>query len=95
MVIPNSKHYLLRLTSQEPDNPDQRIAEDIRLLIESTLNLVVTFLHSMLTLISFAAILWTLSGSLSFNFADSDWTIPGYMFWACIIYTLIGIAPNG
>ncbi|MBI6191367.1 ABC transporter ATP-binding protein/permease [Providencia rettgeri] len=91
-LSPNSKHYLLRLTSQEPDNPDQRIAEDIRLLIESTLNLVVTFLHSMLTLISFAAILWTLSGSLSFNFADSDWTIPGYMFWACIIYTLIGIA---
>lgn len=91
-LSPNSKHYLLRLTSQEPDNPDQRIAEDIRLLIESTLNLVVTFLHSMLTLISFAAILWTLSGSLSVNFADSDWTIPGYMFWACIIYTLIGIA---
>lgn len=26
----NSKHYMLRLTSQEPDNPDQRIAEDIR-----------------------------------------------------------------
>ncbi|HHR6079841.1 TPA: ABC transporter ATP-binding protein/permease [Providencia alcalifaciens] len=88
----NSKHYMLRLASQEPDNPDQRIAEDIRLLIESTLNLLVTFLHSMLTLISFAAILWTLSGSLSFNFADSDWTIPGYMFWACIIYTIIGIA---
>ncbi|HHR6130689.1 TPA: ABC transporter ATP-binding protein/permease [Providencia alcalifaciens] len=87
-----SKHYMLRLASQEPDNPDQRIAEDIRLLIESTLNLLVTFLHSMLTLISFAAILWTLSGSLSFNFADSDWTVPGYMFWACIIYTIIGIA---
>ncbi|SQI31651.1 CDS102 [Providencia alcalifaciens] len=88
----NSKHYMLRLTSQEPDNPDQRIAEDIRLLIESTLNLLVTFLHSMLTLISFAAILWTLSGSLSFSFAGSDWTVPGYMFWACIIYTIIGIA---
>ncbi|EFB71006.1 ABC transporter ATP-binding protein/permease [Providencia rustigianii] len=88
----NSKHYMLRLASQEPDNPDQRIAEDIRLLIESTLNLLVTFLHSMLTLISFAAILWTLSGSLSFSFADSVWTIPGYMFWACIIYTIFGIA---
>ncbi|MEX9755356.1 ABC transporter ATP-binding protein/permease [Providencia vermicola] len=91
-LSPNSKHYMLRLTSQEPDNPDQRIAEDIRLLIESTLNLLVTFLHSMLTLVSFATILWTLSGSLSFNLAGTDWSIPGYMFWACIIYTLIGIA---
>ena len=91
-LSPNSKHYMLRLTSQEPDNPDQRIAEDIRLLVESTLNLLVTFLHSMLTLVSFAAILWTLSGSLTFTFSGSDWTIPGYMFWACIIYTIIGIA---
>lgn len=91
-LSPNSKHYMLRLASQEPDNPDQRIAEDIRLLIESTLNLLVSFLHSILTLVSFATILWTLSGSLSFRFVDNDWTIPGYMFWACIIYTIIGIA---
>ena len=91
-LSPHSKHYMLRLTSQEPDNPDQRIAEDIRLLVESTLNLLVTFLHSVLTLISFAAILWTLSGSLTFSFSGSDWTVPGYMFWACIIYTIIGIA---
>ncbi|XOY29286.1 ABC transporter ATP-binding protein/permease [Proteus cibi] len=87
----NSKHYMLRLTSQEPDNPDQRIAEDIRLLIESTMRLTVTFLHSLLTLISFATILWSLSGALSFTLGGSEWTIPGYMFWACIIYTIIGI----
>lgn len=87
----NSKHYMLRLTSQEPDNPDQRIAEDIRLLIESTMRLTVTFLHSLLTLISFATILWSLSGALSFTLGGSEWTVPGYMFWACIIYTIIGI----
>lgn len=87
----NSKHYMLRLTSQEPDNPDQRIAEDIRLLIESTMRLTVTFLHSLLTLISFATILWSLSGAISFTLGGSEWTIPGYMFWACIIYTIIGI----
>ena len=91
-LSPNSKHYMLRLTSQEPDNPDQRIAEDIRLMIESTLNLLVTFLHSVLTLVSFAAILWTLSGSLSVEFAERSWTLSGYMFWACILYTLVGIA---
>lgn len=87
----NSKHYMLRLTSQEPDNPDQRIAEDIRLLIESTMRLTVTFLHSLLTLISFATILWSLSGAISFTLGGSEWTIPGYMFWACIVYTIIGI----
>ncbi|MFN6886762.1 SbmA/BacA-like family transporter, partial [Proteus mirabilis] len=53
--------------------------------------LTVTFLHSLLTLISFATILWSLSGALSFSLAGKEWNIPGYMFWACIIYTLIGI----
>ncbi|VTP82345.1 ABC transporter ATP-binding protein [Proteus vulgaris] len=66
----NSKHYMLRLTSQEPDNPDQRIAEDIRLLIESTMRLTVTFLHSLLTLISFATILWSLSGCHFFHIRE-------------------------
>lgn len=88
----NSRHYKLRLLAQEPDNPDQRIAEDIRLLIESTLRLTVTFLHSLLTLISFATILWTLSGALLFSAFNIEWSISGYMFWACITYTLAGIA---
>ena len=48
-LSPQSRHYLLRLTAREPDNPDQRIAEDVRLLVESTLSLLITFLHSLLT----------------------------------------------
>lgn len=91
-LSPQSRHYLLRLTAQEPDNPDQRIAEDVRLLVESTLSLLITFLHSLLTLVSFAAILWQLSGSILLSVAGHDWRIDGYMFWACIAYTLVGIA---
>ncbi|MCW2475768.1 ABC transporter ATP-binding protein/permease [Candidatus Symbiopectobacterium sp. NZEC151] len=88
----HSRHYQLKLAATEPDNPDQRIAEDIRLLVESTLKLLVSFLHATLTLMSFTAILWQLSGSLSFSLGASSWHIPGYMFWACILYTLLGMA---
>lgn len=86
------QHYALKINAKEPDNPDQRIAEDVQMLIESSLRLLITFLHSMLTLISFAAILWQLSGSLSFTLAERSFTLPGYMFWVCILYTLLGIA---
>ena len=58
--------------------------------MESTLSLLITFLHSLLTLISFAAILWQLSGSILLSVAGTDWRIDGYMFWACIAY-----APRG
>ncbi|WP_145932209.1 ABC transporter ATP-binding protein/permease [Yersinia bercovieri] len=85
------QHYALKINALVPDNPDQRIAEDVRLLIESSLRLLITFLHSLLTLISFATILWQLSGSISFSLVQHSFTLPGYMFWVCILYTLIGI----
>ncbi|MFV8766409.1 ABC transporter ATP-binding protein/permease, partial [Yersinia enterocolitica] len=85
------QHYALKINAMVPDNPDQRIAEDVRLLIESSLRLLITFLHSLLTLISFATILWQLSGSISFSLAQHSFTLPGYMFWVCILYTLLGI----
>ncbi len=87
----DSRHYQLAVLSQEPDNPDQRIAEDIQLLVESTLRLLTSFTHATLTLLSFTAILWGLSGGISFSLWGESWQIPGYMFWACLVYTLLGI----
>ncbi len=83
-------HYHIKLAQMEPDNPDQRIAEDLYLLIELSLDLLLSFLRSVLTLSSFITILWNLSGEISFNLAGQEWHIPGYMVWMCIVYTLVG-----
>ncbi len=69
------------------DNPDQRISEDVRLFIEQTLSLGLGLLSSIVTLASFAAILWDLSGSVTIPIGDAfAITIPGYMFWAAVLY---------
>ena len=88
-LSPDSAHYLLRESGREPDNPDQRIAEDVRLLIESSLTLVISFLRSLLTIVSFVTILWTLSGTLEWTMFGTKWALPGYMVWTCIGYTLV------
>ena len=81
----DSAHYLLRESGKEPDNPDQRISEDVHQLVNLSVNLSVSFYDSMLTIGSFSVILWQLSGSAEvFGI-----TIPGYMFWVCILYTII------
>lgn len=85
----DSRHYRLKLAGLEPDNPDQRIQEDVRLLVESSLSLLISFAKSLLTIVSFITILWTLSGPLSWVAFGVTWTIPGYMVWACIGYTLL------
>jgi putative ATP-binding cassette transporter len=68
------------------DNPDQRIAEDLNLFVTQTLTLGLGLLSSVVTLVSFVAILWTLSGALEV----AGVSIPGYMVWVAVLYAGIG-----
>ena len=45
------------------------------------------FLNSLATLISFAALLWYLSGSITVPIGGFAITIPGYMFWVAVLYS--------
>jgi vitamin B12/bleomycin/antimicrobial peptide transport system ATP-binding/permease protein len=83
-------YYRLELEHHGTDNPDQRIAEDLRLVTSNTLALSLGLLSSVVTLVSFVGILWTISGPLSFTIAGRDITIPGYMVWAAIVYAVLG-----
>src|SRR5688572_31869820 len=52
-------YYRMQLTERGTDNPDQRIAEDLALFVDKTLSLTLGLLSAVVTLGSFAAILWT------------------------------------
>jgi putative ATP-binding cassette transporter len=84
-------YYRMQLVVGETDNPDQRIAEDVHLLISLTLTLLIGGLRAVVTLIAFVAILWALSGTLTVPLGG--WfsiTLPGYMVWAAILYAIAG-----
>jgi putative ATP-binding cassette transporter len=81
-------YYRLELDAHGTDNPDQRISEDLRLFTEGTLVLGLGLLSAVVTLVSFVAILWIVSGPLSFSLGDAQITIPGYMVWVAVVYAL-------
>jgi vitamin B12/bleomycin/antimicrobial peptide transport system ATP-binding/permease protein len=81
--------YRMRFSGRV-DNPDQRISEDVRLFIERSMALGLGLLNSLATLVSFAALLWYLSGSITLPIGDFAVTIPGYMFWVAVLYSGIG-----
>lgn len=90
---------LARYTANEhgtPDNPDQRIQEDLNLFTSYTVSLSMGMFNALITLVSFIGILWTLSGSLSFTAPDflggGQWEIMGYMVWAAVLYCAVGSA---
>jgi putative ATP-binding cassette transporter len=68
------------------DNPDQRIAEDLRDFVDSTLALALGLLSNIVSLFSFIGILWGLSGAVTLL----GITIPGYMVWVALIYAALG-----
>ena len=72
------------------DNPDQRIAEDLKYLTNGSLTLSLGLLSSVVTLVSFIGILWSVSGPLAFILGGRDWVIPGYMVWFALAYAGIG-----
>ena len=73
-----------------PDNPDQRIAEDINRFTTYSVSLSMGLLNAVVTLVSFVGILWSLSGSFAFSYNGSDYTIPGFMVWMAVVYALAG-----
>ena len=81
------KHYRLRLTG-EPDNPDQRIAEDIYLLTDKSISLFRSFINNVAKFSAFVAVLWTLSGVQTFNIGGYSITIHGYLVWVALIYSI-------
>jgi vitamin B12/bleomycin/antimicrobial peptide transport system ATP-binding/permease protein len=71
------------------DNPDQRVAEDIRDFAASALGLSLSFLNSMATLISFGGLLWMLSGDWGLPIAGRQLHLPGLLLWVAILYAAL------
>ena len=73
-----------------PDNPDQRISEDVNSFTTQTIGLTMGVLNATVTLATFVGILWGLSGAFTFSLGASSYTIPGFMVWMAVLYCLAG-----
>jgi vitamin B12/bleomycin/antimicrobial peptide transport system ATP-binding/permease protein len=86
----SATHYRMQLLGDAADNPDQRIADDLQLFVQQTLSIGIGILNSVVTLLSFIVILWTLSEEAPLHLFGSSFAIPGYLVWAALIYAAIG-----
>jgi putative ATP-binding cassette transporter len=84
--------YQLGFAGEYGHNPDQRIQEDTRLLGDYTADLGCGIVYSLLQLVAFVGMLWTLSAQITFQVGGYDIAIPGYMVWCALAYALTGSA---
>ncbi len=88
--LANKTYYRLQLVGDGTDNPDQRISEDLNFFPTQTLSLSLGLLTNAVQAVSFSIILWDLSGPLAVPLGTwGTLSIPGYMFWAVVVYTAI------
>jgi len=90
-------HYKMLLSGSPTDNPDQRISQDIYSFIDGTgssngtagiYGYSVTALQTLTSLVSYAIVLWSLSGG--FTLPGLSIVIPGLLFWVALAYTGAG-----
>ncbi len=83
------RYYQITFMSKDNhDNPDGRIAEDIRIATEDAIELGHSLFYSILLLGSFTKILWNLSGTINVDLGLVSFTMVGYMVWIAIVYAV-------
>ena len=89
--LTDKSHYLWQLGGSSTDNPDQRIAEDVKDFVNQSLDLSVGLVNQAVTLVSFIGILWAISGPLAIPLPGGrSVSVPGYMAWGCLLYAVAG-----
>ena len=91
-------HYRMSLVAGRTDNPDQRIAEGVFRFINGGTDGSITayglydfsilLISTVTSLVSFSIVLWSLS--TSFTLPGTDIVLPGFLFWAALIYAASG-----
>jgi vitamin B12/bleomycin/antimicrobial peptide transport system ATP-binding/permease protein len=84
--LANGRYFHLNLVKGDHDNPEYRIAEDIRIATESPIDFSVGLLSALLSAVTFISVLWIVGGEISFDLFGRTVTIPGYLVFAAVLY---------
>jgi vitamin B12/bleomycin/antimicrobial peptide transport system ATP-binding/permease protein len=88
--LDKGRHYQVTfMAKNNHDNPDGRIAEDIRIATEEAIALAHGLFYSVLLMFSFTSILWTLSGRIDLLIGSLQIPIVGYLVWVAVIYSVL------
>ena len=94
----HSMHYKLALNTDNTDNPDQRISQDVGSFINGSgtgsnsgnvgiYNYTIQVISSATNLVSFSIILWGISSALRAPIFGVE--ISGFLFWVAVLYAVV------
>jgi putative ATP-binding cassette transporter len=87
--LASGRYYQLNLVSGDHDNPEYRIAEDLRIATDSPVDFIAGVTSALLSAATFIVVLWTIGGALTLNLGGTSFTIPGFLVIAAVLYAAI------
>ena len=87
--LTNGRYYQLNLVGGDHQNPEYRIAEDLRIATDSPVDFAAGVTSAFLSATTFIVVLWTIGGALTVTVAGSTVTIPGFLVIAAVLYAAI------
>jgi vitamin B12/bleomycin/antimicrobial peptide transport system ATP-binding/permease protein len=87
--LTNGRYFHLNLVSGDHDNPEYRMAEDVRVATESPIDFGAGILSAFLSAVTFIAVLWFVGGAITFELGGAAITIPGFLVIAAVVYAAL------
>src|ERR1700730_5667121 len=87
--LTNGRYYQLNLVGGDHQNPEYRIAEDLRIATDSPVDFAAGVTSAFLSATTFIVVLWTIGGALTVTVTGSAITIPGFLVIAAVLYAAI------
>ncbi|MHC2576509.1 putative ATP-binding cassette transporter [Bradyrhizobium diazoefficiens] len=87
--LKNGRYYQLNLVSGDHQNPEYRIAEDLRVATDAPVDFATGVTSAFLSATTFIIVLWTIGGALTLTIAGATVTIPAFLVVAAVLYAAI------
>ena len=84
--LADNRYMRLLTIGGDGNNPEHRIAEDVRLSTEPVTDFVTGLITALLTSATFLGLLWTLGGDITFP--GTQVSIPGFMVYVVLLYSV-------
>lgn len=84
--LTNGRYFHLNLVKGGHDNPEYRIAEDVRVATEAPVDFAVGLLAAVLSATTFISVLWVVGGDITFVLLGQTVWIPGFLVIAAVSY---------
>jgi putative ATP-binding cassette transporter len=83
------RYYQLNFVKGDHQNPEYRVAEDLRVACDALVDFAVGIMNAVLSALTFIGVLWFIGGAASVTLGGRTVVIPGFLVVAAVLYAVI------